>query len=92
MSDHKYWRHRWSPQHVTTVDMTGTMNAPQWEPVHVLNDAELAALVTPTREQIAQLLYKTCWGDMVSWDYDSEMFYDQADAVLALMQDRTKGD
>lgn len=54
----RYWRHRWAPQHVSTVDTTGTINAPQWEPVHVLSDAEFAALAAPTREQVVDELRK----------------------------------
>lgn len=51
MSEFKYWRHRWSPQHLTTVDMTGTMNAPQWEPVHVLSDEGLAEVEQAAAEK-----------------------------------------
>lgn len=91
MSEHKHWRHRWAPQHVTTVDMTGTINAPQWEPVHVLNDAELAALVTPTREHIAETL-KTSSVERdgpslkeFENDLPTREHYAQADALLALL-------
>jgi len=42
----------------------------------------------PTRDEIAEMLYETCWGDMLSWEDDKEMFYDYADAVLALIQSR----
>lgn len=44
------------------------------------------AQLTPTREQIARELYKTCWGDMLTWEDDNKLFYDFADTVLALLQ------
>lgn len=47
--------------------------------------------VTPTREQIAKLLYETCWGDLTTWEDDSELFYGYADAVLKLMQKLAEG-
>lgn len=91
MSEHKYWRHRWSPQHVTTVDMTGTINAPQWEPVHVLTDSELAARVTPTREQVRQVIVGGA-----DWEYgfrnSDEIVEAMTDAILALMAGLAEGE
>ena len=88
MSELNYWRHRWSPQHITTVDMTGTINAPQWEPVRVLSDAELAALVTPTREQIAATIAQSLDPEYGIVD---EVDLIAADAVLELMRDQQDG-
>ena len=51
MSEYRYWRHRAGPRHVTTVSMMGTINAPQWEPVSVLTDAELASVERAAAER-----------------------------------------
>ena len=51
MSEYRYWRHRAGPRHVTTVSMMGTINAPQWEPVSVLTDAELASVERAAAEK-----------------------------------------
>ena len=51
MSELRYWRHRAEPRHVTTVSMMGTINAPQWEPVSVLTDAELASVERAAAEK-----------------------------------------
>ena len=51
MSELRYWRHRAEPRHVTTVSMVGTINAPQWEPVSVLTDAELASVERAAAEK-----------------------------------------
>lgn len=51
MSELRYWRHRAEPRHVTTVSMMGTINAPQWEPVSVVTDAELASVERAAAEK-----------------------------------------
>ena len=51
MSELRYWRHRAEPRHVTTVSMMGTINAPQWGPVSVLTDAELASVERAAAEK-----------------------------------------
>lgn len=53
----------------------------------VLKRPALYGLVKlPDREVLARKLYETCWDDLTTWRDDSSLFYDYADAVLALLK------
>lgn len=64
-----------------------TMYTPEAEYDYLFNEGADWVLRYLNREQIARKLYDAHAGDLVSWEEDSDLFYDYADAVLSMIGD-----